>query len=243
MKKFGLLFFSMLLSSTQVYAQVPRTDVLECGLPDGSRFELKSRYTWYPVNTNPRSAMTRSGNDDFSIRFKSAHGSVSIALQGKFSGQFIETGEQARQMCANLFLLSNNAYSYEEVIELKKLDRIEIPQSKGRYLESFEKNRSPAQNEMLGEFSGNFVGPGVVAIEPNGEFASEQPVYGPKNEVVLAVYRSISRDRGKSWERGELKRSSSIFEIGKPMSEQCFIGRPVSLNGKKIKAEFPRCPN
>jgi len=44
----SLIFFSLLVFS-QVACCIPREDVLECGLPDGSKFILKSKYDWDPV--------------------------------------------------------------------------------------------------------------------------------------------------------------------------------------------------
>jgi hypothetical protein len=162
-------------------------------------------------------------------------------LNGKFSGQYLQTNEQAENLCAYLSSFKNNAYSPDEVIKVSNSQIFTIPNSKYRYLSIFEKSQSLKEKNMLEAYSVQPFGTGVIVIKDNGEFISEQPLYDSKIEKVEAVYRSISHDQGQTWLPGEVTKNTEIFELGKSLLEQCFIARPIAMNGKKIDSKFPPC--
>lgn len=69
----------MVLSQTA--CGVPREDVLECGLPDGSKFVLKSKYDWDPVAALiPADVQTEKNRTDYAVWYVSNNGSVKKSL-------------------------------------------------------------------------------------------------------------------------------------------------------------------
>ena len=71
-------------------------------------------------------------------------------------------------------------------------------------------------------------------VVPVGDIlVSEQPIGDAKiNYIIRSVYQSSSRDGGKTWSEPILTPHSYIFEIGRRIENQSFVGRPVSYEGQ-----------
>lgn len=74
-------------------------------------------------------------------------------------------------------------------------------------------------------------------VVPVGDIlVSEQPIGDAKiNYIIRSVYQSSSRDGGKTWSEPILTPHSYIFEIGRRIENQSFVGRPVSYEGHKFQ--------
>jgi hypothetical protein len=60
---------------------------------------------------------------------------------------------------------------------------------------------------------------------------------------IVAVHQHVSVDGGKTWKKPVMTTHAEIYEVGKPLRDQCFIARPKSFNGKKYHPTFPACRN
>lgn len=56
---------------------------------------------------------------------------------------------------------------------------------------------------------------------------------------IITVVRSELRKDSQTWSDPVITTDAKIFELGKTIYQQSFIARPISINGKKIEANFP----
>jgi hypothetical protein len=110
------MFAASAVLSLNVYAQIPKEDVLECGLPSGSKFVLKSKYLWIPLNLNPRSSKTRERNESFRVYYKKKNSLKSDKLSTTLPGQTLETADQGEYLCMTLGELANNVYTRDAIV-------------------------------------------------------------------------------------------------------------------------------
>ncbi|MHB1232051.1 MAG: ankyrin repeat domain-containing protein [Burkholderiales bacterium] len=91
MRNFITPILLSLLAVSQAACSIPREDVLECGLPDGSKFILKSKYDWDPVAALiPADVQTEKNRTAYAIWYVSSKGvvkksSVSVDYIGPYS--------------------------------------------------------------------------------------------------------------------------------------------------------------
>jgi len=70
-------------------------------------------------------------------------------------------------------------------------------------------------------------------IVPVGDgLVNEQPISDRRDQYIIkAVYQSTSKDGGKTWSAPIITPHAYIFELGRKIEDQSFVGRPLSFEG------------
>jgi hypothetical protein len=218
-----------------VLAQVPRHDVLECALPHRGSVVLTSRYLWLPMNPNPGSAKTREPNEPFEIRIKIDAKASAITSSGTLGGKTLKSADQARRLCALFGAFEGNVYTPFEVIRRKDGRSFEWTRLKPPSIEVIEMHRTPEERALLHQADVRPSDDSAQLIRADGIWVNEQALYTNDFTTIKAVYRSESKDEGKTWSEGSIRQDAEIFEIGKPLEEQPFVADPIRLNHKAVE--------
>ena len=224
----------------QASAQIPREDVLECGLPDGSKFVLKSKYKWYPQAKILRGdAAERLDQGPFHAEFISKTRNLSAVVHGSFGYRPLDK-ENSERICAIFGQIKGIPYVGARTLMLPNSDRFVETEfdEKLRLFDARKENPVKIRSQL--ESLNVYPSFGAITLIAN-KIAREQSLIHTENQMVVATFRSESLDMGKTWSDPIITMNSEIFEIGKPVLEQCFIARPTAVNGKKVDARFPDC--
>lgn len=250
-KKMALVIAGLLLLLVTFVALpgIPREDVLECGLPDGSKFVLRAKYKWQPLSIiAPIRKREHQENWGADYIANSSAPASHVPTSIDFSNTFDQT---LREACAEVGKRDGVplvAYSYLQangewfpVITdalWKKLAVPYVPSKRSEPLKSALEKAGMAGTTFM--FS--------LVMPRHGHLIYEQPLSKYSDvyyydQVFEGVYQSISSDGGKTWSEPVITTKAKIFEMGKPWLDQCFVARPIKLNGKKIEPDFPApCP-
>lgn len=103
-----IVFLALVLLSTSACA-ITRSDVLECGLPDGSKFILTSKYQWNPISINPHGSSNHH-QESFSVTFRPSNSWKKIELNRSVSYVPISDENYRNDMCMsfNIFYMDNS---------------------------------------------------------------------------------------------------------------------------------------
>lgn len=221
----------------QASAQIPREDVLECGLPDGSKFVLKSKYKWYPQARLMRGdAAERLNQEPFHAEFKSKTlGTVKI--RGAFGYTSLDDEANAESTCAIFGIVNGIPYVGSTTLMLpneKSFIEIEFDE---RFQLFSARKENPEPIRSLLEKLDVYPSYGAITVIKN-KMVSEQALMRLKDKLIITVFKSVSDDGGKTWGNPIVTTDAEIFVLGRTIQEQSFIARPVSVNGKKIETHF-----
>lgn len=222
-------------------AAIGRKDVLECGLPDGGRFVLKSSYDYslvpLPFGPNSRESDRRD-----------------------WAGQYIDAAGRSSEVPASVMYRNTEATELAEVCahfgqrdgtplapySYLRPDGSWLPVAafpwKQLHLDPSAKpgRSSDAQRAALAQAGIRRAAYLFGLIAPlDGRLVYEQPLHRADRGYPFAipfdaVYQAFSDDGGKSWGEPRISSRSELFELGKPWLAQPFRARPISINGKRI---------
>ena len=211
-------------------AQIPRADLLECGLPGEHRFILKAEYTWYPWAHLTRSGNPRRGGTRFDAYYVVPNdGSLSDAPTS-----IVHSGSQGgrHRACAEVGFVHGYPIVKKSFL---------MPNGKWFDLSSLPDKlyvRVPADTSLIGlELRARDLVPALnfAFVVPIGDrLVFEWPLEGKKAHVD-AVFKSESRDGGKTWSDPVISTAAEIYELGKYAREQSFVGRPLRYNGDPVE--------
>lgn len=225
---------------------IRQKDELECGLSDGSKFILTSEYDWYPLAMFMRSAAERARQDYWRITYLDNRKSiktaapVAIAYSGsKFIDQLrstcLQVGKKNKTPITKMIFMGTNS---------KWLPKTTIPPE--NIIPYVPQDRNPSIQAALQK--SNFRGTTFnlsFTIPKDGRLFHEQPLYRTGGggyygkQIIEGVYQSVSIDEGLTWSSPIITTNAEIFEMGKSWLDQCFIARPIKINGTRIEPDFP----
>jgi hypothetical protein len=244
-----LITVALLLSATLSACSIRKHDEIECGLPDGSSFILRSSYDWYPLARFVPHAAERLNSTGFSTYYRPARGGAEIHAAGGLSrGEIIPKYNDIKfiaQLCSAYgtingvpYILSQHykppgAYRYYSINVQDRLFRALI----------FGGTAERSQFKDVDE-SGMRFGRSAIVWRPNLLVMEKSLIAkdAPHPAPVIGAYRIESHDGGQTWGNPHLTREPEVFELGKPATEQCFVARLVRIDGRRFKSDFPDCP-
>jgi hypothetical protein len=221
--------------STQASA-IPREDVLECTTPGQGTFILRSKYEFdiTPLPTYHHSRVSKRGR--WHISFRNSKGRLSEVPGGiDYNGVARWALDLAcahvgvihgRAVAPFTFMRDNDAWSSIDDFPWPALDVNLLT----------VENPSPEQKILLqAGVKGTAFHFGLV-VPLDGVLLYEKPLYYDKKAPTFnTVLQSKSLDDGETWSVPTVTEEASLFEIGKGWTEQRFVARPVSLNGKPLR--------
>lgn len=227
-----------LLGTSDVARAIGREDVLVCGLPDGSKFVLRSEYNWNPMPLPVYYHSRESKRTGWGFTYVDQHGRRSKLTGG---ASFYGTEKlELEHACANIgmksgvplapftFRRGDGSWNSSANFPMAELD--------------LEPAIGSADTRRQMEEAGIQWAPthyGLILAERR-HLIFEKQLYRSKQGTkytlpVAAVLQSVSEDGGKTWSSPIVTEDARIFDIGKPWIEQSFRSRPVSLNGKPVQ--------
>jgi len=232
------------LIGAAVHASITRTDVLECGFPDGSKFVLRSNYEWSTIPWPAPHHSRRSKQQAWSAQYHDVLGkAVGEPTSTPYAAAILEASRNTclrfgklsgRPIVAASYLQPNGQWWPSSSLPW---DRLHIA---GLHHERPIQLR--AELERLG-----LLGTVFVLIFPGGhglvyEQALTRESRGDYHGLPIeGVYQSFSIDEGKTWSDPVITTQGQIFEIGKSWADQCFVAKPIKINGERIAADFTPC--
>jgi hypothetical protein len=217
---------------------IPRKDVLECVVADGSRFVLTSTYDWFPVPVL-RHASNESRRASWSPIYFDVHGMRSaVPASVMYSNKEHETLEE---VCAHFslhegvplapytYLRENGAWFSKESLPWEQLDA-EVSGPSG------QSERAQLLREAGIKYTPHLFG----YIRPSGAgLVFEKPLISSTGGTLYtmpfdAVFQAFSSDGGLTWTEGGVTSRAQIFEMNRSWADQSFKARPLRLNGKRV---------
>jgi hypothetical protein len=239
--------FLMLLMATSLQAcAIERHDVLECGLPDGSKFVLKAAYDWSPLaKIIPGDVAERINEQGMSVEFE-FHGGRREKIPGSFEKSQFQQAGKPEQLCSRAGVIHNTIVGWGS-FRKDTGEVIDVPPLPDDLRPSVQEN-VPSIKTLLTRIDGEFVSTKYFIdgdlIVYESAFAKrdcgvKRVGYFPNPCPIVLVISTVSHDGGLQWSVPILTSEPKIFEIGRSVLEQSFIARPISINGKKVEAHFP----
>jgi hypothetical protein len=233
-KQLGLLV--VLLSSASASA-ITREDVLECGLPDGSKFVLRSKYERMLLPL----PVGRHGSRDSNRRGWIASYQDKAGKEMPVPGMVQYGGEATLSTACSYFGMKNGA----------PLANFSFRRGDGSWLPWEQFPMAQLDVEVNGENSETsqrvLRQAGIRAttfhfglIYPEGQrLIYEKPLYRARDVYdarlpMDAVFQAWSSDGGATWSEGKVTTEARIFEIGRTWLGQSFLAHPLRLNGKPV---------
>ncbi len=219
---------------TFIFYGLPQTDELVCEVMQGDRYLLKSKYMWTPLDLNPVHPSIRHSQDDYSVFFKRRKLDRWEKTDNIVQYIQIDAPGSAESLCAEVavknniplvflsFMTRNDQwynwpYGLPESLSVETIDGIK-----------------PYIQEQLKGVDGTPDYYRTARIMPiNNLLVFELPVTN-KNIKIIAVFKSVSSDNGKTWSALKLSHTPDIFKIGKTVYEQSFVAWPIKINGEKV---------
>lgn len=228
------------------FAQVTRTDVLECVVQDGSRFILKSKYKWVviPIPGRPDREYDR---ESWHVTYRDRQGRTSsvpagVHFQNRFTQHLITTCSEfgmwnGTALGPYTYLRSDGTWHSREYFPWHQLDVNPLGEPGSPSAERAARLAAFGINDAAFNFA--FIAP------DKGKLLYEQPLHESNmgyqfDKHVDAVFQAESSDGGATWSKGEFTRQPRIFEVGKGRSAQAVRAVPVLINGKKVVPEKTR---
>lgn len=254
-----------LLTAACGSAYEPRQDEIECALPDGSRFILRSTYLGLkPVYKHPTNiwiggarSVSRSG---FGTYYRPAEKRAEIRAAGAHSYDSIlwkqNDLDYMSRLCALHGMINEVPYVLADRFMppgVNEFQSINVDDELFRTLAYDYKKNPPTLSDV--EESGlrfdhkAVVWPVDAVIWRPDLLAVEMPLttkHTPDPGPVVGAYRIESHDGGQTWGNPHLTFEPEVFELGKPAAEQCFVARLVRIDiegtVRNFDASFPDCP-
>jgi hypothetical protein len=244
MKSFFLLWIaSAILILTG--CDIRRTRELECGLPDRSSFIRKQEYNWSWLSYILPHTTRETNKTAFNTYFRLKEGGVVVdPVAGGPDKIHYQDIEMSKRDCRNFGLTNGVPYFFQigymaangtDLVDVSYLENIDIDIVTSDIISTEIKH--DLQSGKLGRGGGAFI------VEPSKvtlEYALERR--DDPDKPIVAVFHYESLDGGKTWSELRVPSAPKVFELGKSLLQQCFIARPVRVDGKKIKVDFPACP-
>jgi hypothetical protein len=245
-----LVLIGFLTLSTTACA-IPRSDVLECGLYDGSKFILTSKYEWSPLNKlNPHNSSGRERQENYRVALHKRGDFLIKNVPVSINYTEIINISSLEQACSEVGVINGVFVTNSSYLSKNDswFDRELIPEK--LYLRSSSKEQTFNVRQTLDVLNAfpQFQYALVLPIKNRLFYEVALSTYKDENGnslpngKIVAVYQSISTDDGKTWADPIITKDAKIYELGKSILEQSFIARPISINGKKIEAHFPLPP-
>jgi hypothetical protein len=250
MKRILLIFLGLVsAAATPIFGQViPRSYELQCSFTNGSRLVLKQNYTWDAFAAMLPRDVTTTEYIDHQIRFidKSGKKSDWLRQSGQFGGEIPKDLTGAQRVCSNVSMI-NDKFSYgvnylDEKLLWKEavnswpdkfyLSKVsdQQPETVRDHLTTRQLSPSTVKTVVLGKRV--IYEQALRDLSPLGERKDG-------NLTIAAVYQSESLDEGKTWSDPIVTTSAKIFELGKSLDAQSFVGFPYSFNGKRFNEQRP----
>lgn len=255
-----LVTLPMVWALSQSAHAITRSDVLKCGLPDGSKFVLRSEYDWnwipLPAIHSSRVTNRKSWTPDF---FNTAGRKSNVPASVTYRGK--ENPNELKEVCSHFgmlngiplapftFLFKSGNWTPSNGFPWEKLSLRVDKETDSTSGEVNLDRLTPSIRAMMDKagIGGSAFRFGFIAPQ-NGLWVYEQPLYGKQwrraggskssyDVIFDAVYQSFATDNGKTWSDPIVTTDAKIFEIGKSWLQQSFIARPISLNDKPIPEE------
>ena len=248
-----------LLTAACGSAYEPRKDEIECALPDGSSFILRSTYLGLkPVHKHPTNiwvggarSVNRSG---FGTYYRPAKGGREVhAAGGQSWNHFLSNYnnlEFMAQRCAMNGMVNDVPYVLSYLYMppgMEEFQEINVQDNQFRAVIFDSKKKDQSQFEDVEARGWRFDHytiiwrPDLLVME-NALVAKDAPDPAP----VVGAYRIESHDGGQTWGNPHLTFEPEVFELGKPAAEHCFVARLVRIDIKgtvrNFEASFPDCP-
>lgn len=225
-----------------------RQEVMTCGFSDGSRVELRATYEWSPLGAVLRhigDVSSRSEQSAYAVYVKDEKGkwqasprwvswygrpldgkevhmlsgTATCLSVGRLNGRFLVDGS---------FKQDNGKWFLDPAFDLKLNSSVKaMPVWVAQHLKKIQGTPTESQFSFMAPMDGAWV--------------NEQPISNKNAHFVIhAVYQSISKDEGQTWSAPIITPHARIFEIGRKLEEQSFVGRPLDFEGHAFpKPEFP----
>jgi hypothetical protein len=232
------LWLAALLCLPLGASAITRTDVLECGVSDGSKFVLRSKYKWFglPVPVGPSSR--ESGRTGWKVSYSDKAGKVTAVDAGvDYVGELPKSLAEAcayfgmkQGVALGPFTLrrADGSWVSPQSLPLKRLD-VTVDGTTGDAMA-----QQAMQQAGIVSVPFNF---GMIHRVGN-RMVFEKPLHRSVGYMfktpISAVYQSWSVDDGKTWSEAKVTTDAQIFELGRGWIEQSFIARPLRLNGDRL---------
>lgn len=234
----------LLISATLPACAIKRQDVLECGLPDKSKFILRAKYDWHPISRLIPEAAERTNHSGFIVYYKAAENIEEIGpiADTQYSYNYKDLSIAKRQ-CSVYGLINKVPYTatsnYKTPIS-NKFTSINI--DRDLFFSPDQGGNPPIQvREALDKLDATFSAAAII-WRPDRLIVERRVIKNKPPFSNLAVYRIESRDGGQIWTNPHITIDAEAFDLGKTYDEQCFIARPIRIDDQKIEAPFPPCP-
>ncbi len=243
-----VLLSLVVLSQAACGITIPREEVLECGLPDGSKFVLRAKYDWDPLaQLIPADITERYNEQNFKVSFygiKKFRRSIDIPIEAIEHTRLGDSGT-AKGLCLEFALIRGNAVVYQYIILSNDyaIKEIKADTLKGISITASE-NSPTVQSKLVAHKLEPLYGTSFFGYI-NGRYVHEQGLAeagqkcdsraaNEKQCLIVAVSRNISTDNGRTWIGPIITNKAEIFELGKSLREQSFVARPLRVNGKNF---------
>ncbi|GAA5176006.1 hypothetical protein GCM10025771_09660 [Niveibacterium umoris] len=227
---------------------IEREDRLDCQLPDGTHVLFRSRYDYSLVPVPLVHASRESDRHSWDARYRDKKGKVTdTPVAVDYHGN--RTRSSLEAVCAHVGVLNGvvlGPHTFREA-DGRWFSSEQLP---WELLDAggvgFVPDRLPPEKRKQMDDAGIKDATYYFAfILPTGKrLVYEQPLHRSREgffreKTFDAVYQSFSDDHGKTWSPPVVTTDALIFELGKSWSQQSFLAKPVSLNGKKIPEDPP----
>lgn len=226
---------------------ITRHDVLECKVKSGGTFVLRAKYKWEPLaELMPRDVRTRDYDDGgFRVRYVDERGHRSAEAPNGIGYRGGLRDSNAASYCRDVgflgglpivghnFLLADGTwFAIGPERWPEKLSLSDSPR------EQAEPYKSQLASRMLRPHASTIVPVGdQLAFENSLVDVDPQHKRKDGDRNITAVFQSFSSDNGKTWSDPVITTDAKIFELGKALGEQSWVGYPSRVNGKRFKAK------
>ncbi|MBC9070752.1 hypothetical protein IAI53_02135 [Thauera sp. CAU 1555] len=236
---------AVLLSATLSSCSIRTHDEIECGLPEGSSFILRSSYDWYPLARFVPHTAERLNESGILSYYKVKSSRIEIGPTSAVYGiRDYDNPQLARQRCAMYGLI--NKAPYKALTSYKAPGSstfTRLNQDRDLFFSASLGGNPPnhirdALKRLKASYGGSAIiwRPEKVIIEIALETEDSSP------PLTVAVYRIESLDGGQTWTNPHVTTETEAFELGRTFDEQCFIARLIRIDDRRFKPDFPDCP-
>lgn len=217
---------------------IPREDVLECALPAGGKFILTAKYDWVPLSQVLPHVSERLNQQPFQVYFQPRATDQKQRVAGlSVTHQEPTDLTTSQEICQDFGEKNGVRYAGPTYVQSQTSAEFIAVALDGKLHLSMVRSENPPH--IRSELYRLKAYRSATAITwTNGKIVFEQSLI-QASQIVVAVFTSESHDGGKTWADPIITTQAKIFEIGRLVTDQSFIARPVAVNGKKITADFP----